>query len=478
MNILDLASKSVTSIVKRSANKFNLKHSAAPEIPDAPCITMKNPASDRFNCGFASVTVMPEDLDKKSYWLAGYNIGNKIKGVLDPLTVNAMWLDCCDSNGMLLVSADLVGLTGYDIRDIRQSLSDFCEKSGCKHITISCTHTHAGVDTVGYWGMLPKSGKDKSYMLLVKGAIKFACIEAYKNRKLGKLYHGNIRVPEAVNDWREPIFPNDVFTRFRFVPDDGSRETWYLNFSAHPNTLGSQNSMISADYPGELRREINRIKETNVLFSVGAIGAADLGDFAEDKYERMVAGGRYLAHKAFEIENEVQLMPEIKLVCQPFYLPLSNTVLAFMDVLHVIDSLKYPSDKGLGIALLSEMTYMSIGGVEILTQPGEIFTELVYSGGYSTEQTSATGMGERFNPKTLAEICNNENLIIFGVTNDMTGYALPPNDFLLNMTQPYLSRTDDRFGRNHYHETNSLGPETAHTIADAFERMVRIFNKN
>ena len=76
------------------------------------------------------------------------------------------------------------------------------------------------------------------------------------------------------------------------------------------------------------------------------------------------------------------------------------------------------------------------------------------------------------NPPTLSEIAGDENLLVFGVTNDMTGYILAPNDFMLHETEPWLGKAKGRHGSNHYHETNSLGFLTAETIADTFRQMM------
>jgi hypothetical protein len=70
------------------------------------------------------------------------------------------------------------------------------------------------------------------------------------------------------------------------------------------------------------------------------------------------------------------------------------------------------------------------------------------------------------------EIADDENMIIFGLANDFTGYVVPPNDFFLHPEVPYVSTTKDRLGRSHYEETNSLGPHTAQIIADTFESMM------
>ena len=121
----------------------------------------------------------------------------------------------------------------------------------------------------------------------------------------------------------------------------------------------------------------------------------------------------------------------------------------------------------LGMALVSEMTYMKIGTQQVLLIPGEAFPEIAYGGAASAEE-SPTGRGPEINPPSFVEVAGDKNLLVFGVSNDFTGYVVPPNDFILHKTEPYLSTGKDKFDRGHYHETNSLGYSAAKTLSNAF----------
>ncbi len=436
-----------------------------PSIPAAHKLTLCDPGSKVFHVGFAARDITPKNYKTHPYWMAGYGIAKRITGVLDPLTASAMWIGCGDG-GIVLVSCDLIGLTGYEVKEIRDSLESFCVRTGCLHITVSCTHTHAGVDTMGYWGPLPKSGKDKAYMRFIKETVAELCEEAYLNRKPGKLFYGNVDAPELLHRWRAPYYTRALLHRFRFVPDDGSEETWILNFPAHPNTMGGRNTLISADYPCYMRREILRRQKVNIMYAISAIGATDIGEIGEDGTERTILGGALLGKKAFEIENERQLSAEITVVSQPFIMPLDNFVLLLANTLGVFSARKCAAVSSTGTGFISEVTYLGIGDTQILTMPGEMFPELVWAGGYEGKETSSTGEGEEVNPTPLSEIFGNDKLMVFGVTNDMAGYALAKNDFVLDTRMPYLQRAHDRFGRSHYHETNSCGIHTGEVIAE------------
>jgi len=477
MGILSLAAWGVRKIAVRSGRKMN-KRGPAPAIPEARPVRLRG---EGFTVGFARRETMPEDVNGKKYWMAGFRTGNRVTGVNDPMTVSAMWIGCdaiAARGGILMVSADCIGLSRCEVNRVRESLADFARRANCVSINISCTHTHAGIDTLGYWGKakvgpLPGDGKDPAFMDMFLKSIRDACVEAYENRRAGKLYMGSARVPEAVSEGRQPTAPRDVLGRIRFVPGDGSAETWLLNFGAHPNTLGGKNSKVSADYPYYLREKINEARETNVLFAAGAIASINAGGYgSDDRFERTVLQGETLAAAALSIDNDEELEPEITVLCQPYYSPVDNGVLALMGLLKIINAEKYPCPRGdLGVALQSELTYIRLGRQPILLIPGEMKPELAF-GGYAPAETSATGLGEEINPPPLCEIAGDDNLLVFGVTNDMTGYIIPPNDFMLHESEPYLGKHKDRNGANHYHETNSLGFLTAETIADTFSKMM------
>lgn len=437
-----------------------------PQFAPAPKIKMGGPRKQKYNVGFSTCDLVPEDLTSHSYWMAGYGIAKKITGILDPITASAMWIDCGDGKGICLVSCDLIGMTGYEVKEIRDEMADFCKETGCQNITVSCTHTHAGIDTMGYWGPLPKSGKDKNFMLRVKETVKYLCRDAYENRKSGKMYYGSIEAPELLERWRQPYYSKAVMHRLRFVPDDGSKETWYLNFPAHPNTMGPDNTLLSADYPCYMRREINRHQNVNIMYAISAIGATDIGGGFEHDTERTLVGGAKLGQKVLEINNDRLLKANITLVSQQFVMPIDNFVLSLANTLGVFSARRCSADSETKAGFISEITYFSIGGIQILTMPGEMFPELVWAGGYEGAETSSTGEDADVNPTPLSEIFEDDNIMIFGVTNDMAGYALARNDFVLDSEMPFFTHAKDRFGRNHYHETNSCGINTGDVICN------------
>ena len=179
-----------------------------------------------------------------------------------------------------------------------------------------------------------------------------------------------------------------------------------------------------------------------------------------------------LGEAALKIDNDVELDSSISFISQRYYAPIDNCILALMPILKVCTADKFPYPGcNVGIALRTEMTYMKIGSQKILIFPGELFCELVY-GGYASAEDSATGLGPEINTEPLARICGDDSLMVFGVSNDMTGYVVAPNDSVLHPTQAYRSSVHDRFDRNHYHETHSLGKDICCTVERVFRDLV------
>lgn len=465
MGINEFAAKAVRKIGKMSSKKLIRKGVKAEPLPrpQPTVITGSN-----YVCGYAMREVMPADIKAKTYWIAGHGMGHAIESVHDPVTVSAMWVGADDNGGYVHLAADIVGLTNYELNLVRDSLKDFMTESKCAGVFISCSHSHAGFDTVGYWGQLMKlqSGKDPEYMELLLKSLGDVAREAYKNRKEGKLYIGTVHVPDAQYCKREPNAMHDVLTRTRFVPADGSEEIWFLNYAAHPNTLGGSNRECGADYPYWLRKTITDAKNVKVLFGVGAIGAVDPGMYSEDNVERTRMQGEALGNAALGIDNDKEMPVEITVLQQKYYSPVDNGLLALMATINACSSQRYPCDKGdLGLALLTEMVYIKLGTQQILLLPGEPFPEVIY-GGSAPADKSATGKGIEINPAPIIDIVGDKDLLVYCVSNDMTGYCVAPNDFILHETQPYIEQGKDVFDRRHYHETNSLGYLTNETIAE------------
>lgn len=486
MEIMDSVSKLLNKYLSHVGDVV-LKKNPAGALPKGVYDRLRTEPADSFVTGFGKASLLPVDWAEKKYYVAGYSENNPAIGVLDEPHVHALWVDDRSGRGaVLFISCDCVGILNKDIRMLRAAVKTALGDRYCRSINIMCTHNHAGIDTMGIWGPLPLSGKNPSYMKLIKKQMIKAVKQAACDARESDVYYGTVQVPDMQEDIRLPHVYSKTLTRLRCVPKDGSREIWFLNFASHSESLQGVNSRISADFPQYLRNRIRLETGAETVYGVGAIGGMISMDIPDEDKIRAAGGdfaentmkiGHKLGGYALQIVDEKQLTPYVNVLRQELFVPVENTILSIAGRVHIIEADWYADEKlTKKICLKSELTYIDFGGVPMLLIPCELFPELAF-GGYLSEEESAEGKSPAVNPTPLTEIAGEKELLIFGLANDELGYVLPPNDFMLHPTQPYLDTPRDRLGRRHYEETNSLGPQTAQVLADCFADMMETVGK-
>lgn len=475
-----LLSNALTGFVK-ARGKMSLKSKPVTPLEDVTVDFLSEGNAEKFTVGFGKAIMLPDDIDKKKYYIAGYGENNPARGVIDPQYAHALWLDDNSGRGgVLFISLDVVGLLNKDVSKIRELLKPFCEKNGCRSINIFSTHNHAGIDTMGIWGPLPFSGKNEKFMNILFGAVLDAVASAYESRCEGDLFLGTVEVPDMQEDIRTPIVYSKTLTRFRFVPAEDKNEIWFLNFASHSESLQGCNHLVSADFPCYLREKIKKESGADVVYAVGAIGGMISMDIPEENKlrneHRLIESTRNIGYKladyALSIIDEKKLEPLVNFARKEFYADVENPVLTIACDIGLLTADKFASEDAPNFwCLKSEISYFEIGGKKMLLLPCEIFPELVFGGALSAEE-SGTGFGDEVNPKLLCDIVQDENILIFGLANDELGYVLPPNDFVLNEKSPYIDNGRDKHDRRHYEETNSMGPKTAAAIAQTVEEII------
>ena len=462
--------------VKHYGKQLRKKQGQAPELPKGMFDYGRGGLAQHYTAGFGKAPMVPPDMDKKTYYMAGYGNNKPITGVMDKTCAHALWLDDNSGRGgILMISVDCVGLLNSDINGMRENLEGFVRMTGCRGINICSTHTHAGIDTMGIYGKLPKSGKDAQFMRIVYAAVKVAAERAYGDRRDGELFFGSTEAEGIQKDIRKPEVFSKTLTRLRFVPFDGTRESWLVNFAAHAEMLDWHNTLVSADYPAFLRKRIREKTGAETIFFQGAIGGMITGEEThEDPVETTRCMGEALADAAIAIVDARKLAPNVSTLRQEVYFPAQNLVLFLAGRVKILAAdVHSRPDSFYNVCLKSEMNYIEIDDVKCLLIPGELFPELLLGGALDAD-SSGTGQGPEANPPLLTEIANDPNLLVFGLANDEIGYIVPPNDFCLNPDAPFLEDLPkDRTGRKHYEETNSLGITTAPIIADTFAGMMR-----
>ena len=237
------------------------------------CLPTAIAEAAQWQVGFGMAEFLPADYDpetdtfKETYYIAGYNNGEAVTGVLDPQCVRVACIS--DGDKVIVVAAvDCVGLSNGSIANIRERIEPLVEEYGIDAVHIASTHTHAGIDTLGLWGPVAVDGKDDAFMEILYDAAAEAITKACESMKPGKLYFGSAFTGTLQYDSRKPNVYDENIYRLRFEPEDGSAGLQIISYDAHPEALRSENRKVSADYLFLLHRILLRFSAVFWIFSL------------------------------------------------------------------------------------------------------------------------------------------------------------------------------------------------------------------
>lgn len=251
-------------------------------------------------------------------------------------------------------------------------------------------------------------------------------------------------------------------------------------YGAHAESLRGDNKLLSRVFPGLLCDQVTAATGDDTMFAAGAIGGLIMtrpfvANTSISAVENLNITAEKLVAYALSItpDTERELAPAMNLAREVFAVPLDNTAFLMYKLLGILSNKAVLAESATGYGVETELSVLMLDDLALTLIPGEIFPELVTGENYG----DANPDGE--NPRPLREIASEhgiDEMLIIGLANDELGYIVPPSDFLLDDETPYLSKTMDYKGENHYEETNSVGPACAGAIAGAFEAAVGKLN--
>jgi hypothetical protein len=421
--------------------------------------------------GFAATSITPavNADDAPRYWLAGFHTNRPATGVHDPIWARAMVLD--DGNlAVGLVVLDAIGLYHDHVVTIRKRLEG--SLPALDHLIVSATHNHSVPDLMGLWGPSRfRSGINRDYLELVLTRAVQSVRDAYAIREPSRLRIATVNagVDALVRDSRKPIVKDAALRLMHFTaPEDGRTVGMLMNWGDHPETLGSENTQITSDFPHFWIRRVEEELGGSAVFANGAIGGLmttlgvsvkdpDTGAvFEKNSFDKADAQGRALGRAVVEAARDPDVWtpvrnPSIQLAARTFVVPVHNRLLLLAGAMGLLNR---------GFATLgglrSEVNLLRIGPAAILTVPGEINPELVYGGIESPAGADFPNAPHELPP--LRDVVGAEHLFLVGLGNDEVGYIMPKAHWDVKPPFTY-GETDAPYG-----EIVSLGPDTAAVI--------------
>lgn len=435
--------------------------------------------------GFGAADITP-DLSKKPVFIAGYGKNRRATRVHDPIMARAVVLEH-GGRRVGIVSVDLIGLFRDSVERARKELPEY------EHLLVTSTHSHAGPDTLGLWGPnLFASGVDPDYLTQVETGIVKAVRKAEASlTPTSQTRLGSARNAELLHDSRLPIVKHDELTAFEFRNADGKSLGLVLAWNCHPEALGRDNVELSADFVGTVVKTLEESRKAPVVYLTGTVGGLmsppdrftddagqplPRGGFAMmDKYGREVAR---LADAALANGRPGSLVP-FRVQTRELYLPIDNDAYILGFRLGVLDRQAFgwsgsidrplPFDKNdpkQRLAARTEIVRLRLGDLDIAGIPGEIYPELVV-GEFQNPADPAADFPNAPLESPILPMLDAPFRMIVGLANDQLGYIIPKRQW--DATPPFA------YGRktSQYGEINSLGPETAPLLCNAFQEMIR-----
>ena len=203
-------------------------------------------------------------------------------GVHDDLCVRAMvWAeDAALTNAAALVTLDVVDVEARSVAAIRDRIAALTGIPG-EAVGVTCTHTHGGPATMatGRLGRCDIDYLDGVCQTAAETAAAAARSVASvvmrwavgSEPTVGK----NRRIPGGIIDPAVPVL--------RYQRLDGTVVALLVSYGCHPVTLGPNNRLATADYPGYVRRTLEAVYPgAAVQFVTGCCGQVNNGHTARD----------------------------------------------------------------------------------------------------------------------------------------------------------------------------------------------------
>ena len=451
------------------------------------------PASNAvWSLGYGSASLQTGDeLDGKHY-VGGSLSFPKSKAataIYDDQRVRVIAINDGSGRGTLIFAViDGFGISSTDVRGIRKELADFAKANNIVGINISVLHQHSCVDTFGMNGDLVKmiftnpalnrinntfgtdykllNGQNASFMKHLYDVTVDSVKEAVNSMTTGKMYYSEIEAGEYIRDKREPMVFDSKIHRFRFVPDNGTKETWLCNMAIHAVGNGAAGTEITGDYPYYIEQEVNKVGANFIQIQGAELAISSKHDSLNlpegtPRLESLKIYGTTLGKLIVESnEAETEVAPLLNYRMKEYYVPVTNQILEFAGRLGALTNTVVTTDENNHVLeVATELGYLEIGTkLAVAIIPGELEPAIAY-GGYLDADHSWTGTD--FDYPSLQDIVGTDKeLLVFGLMNDQIGYILEDNDY-----SSILSGVNE--------EIVATGNLAGSTTINAFEELIK-----
>lgn len=177
-----------------------------------------------------------------------------------------------DGRPVVLAGVDVFGLGPWDIQHLRESLAD----KGFPDVIVAMSHTHANVDTIGFYGYYPQ--KYAEYVLqqteaaVLEAAAKLQAISHLQSGTVEMSLAGG-RVVDLIRNGRDPGLVDPAVSVLQAIGKDHQPIVNVVHLACHPEVIRLKDTDgLSPDFVGRLCQRVSEELGGQTVFLNGALG--------------------------------------------------------------------------------------------------------------------------------------------------------------------------------------------------------------
>ena len=421
----------------------------------------------------AAFRVVTPDLSKGPVYMAGFGNNRRATAIHDDLYARCLAFEPAGTP-LVICGVDSIGLFWDDVLKIREAVKT---KLGRKaDVIVAALHDHQAPDTMGLWGPnSATSGINEEYSSFVIDRTAEAALEAIANLRPATIALAKTHPPELdtfIHDNRPPDVHDAELILLAATGTDGKPIATLINWANHPETLGSRNTQITADYSAALYKRLEERRGGLAVFVNGAVGGmqsplgAKVGDTPNNSFEKAERIGQRVADMGADALEKAR---PVSVTSYQFRerlvrIPIANKGFAQAEQANIYHGRK-PSVEGqttvpVGLIRLLDGNKPML---EIALIPGELYPELSVGG---IEKYAGADFPDAPPEPAIKSLMTAPYRMLFGLANDEIGYIIPKSEW--DNQAPWLQNAPKRW----YGEENSVGPEAAPIIVGVMKELL------
>ncbi len=428
-----------------------------------------------FRAGAFKTVISPPLQDRPPVYMAGFGNNRVAMTVHDDLFARCLAFTA-GQKPLVMCEVDLIGFFLDDVQRVRAKVPE-------AEVVVASTHVHEGPDTMGLWGKAQgQSGIDDAYNAFVVDRIAEAAkgaLAALEPATPALAVVHSSELDSFIDDTRPPVVHDPDLIVLTLTSKSGKRLATAVNWANHPETLGSRNTQISADYPGYFYKRLEAKAGGMAVLWNGAVGGmqsplgAKIKDpatgaiAAENSFRKTQVLGERIGDLAAEAASSAKpvAIDKIDFAERIITIPVTNRgfeMAAKADLYKGRKKMVADGGTQAPVGVIRMSGSQPVLAIALI--PGEMYPELSVGG---VERYAGADFPDAPIETPIKSMLQAPFKMLIGLADDEIGYIIPKAEW--DEKAPYMQGAKKAW----YGEENSVGPDAAARIADAIRDLAK-----